>query len=1150
MYSNSLLEDTPSTSAASSPADYPPALEVAMEASAYDPGPAYMQEEVAMGVAEGDLLGSEVAEQLHVDEELPLPVPPPTTIRGSPLAISKVGPESPALNPEPLVDADVSDGPEVQERGHVRSPVLAREPSALESFSRTIRGYVPSSIPIPSVAPTPPRVSRPLSFGTLLSPTRGVSSSSSRSRGPDLEETTKRRGSDVSADHRARWREQQPVLDENDGAVFSLDEEVAPEAIRPTFATRYPGTNSGEEILWSAWDSIEANGSSRRVLLVGYRSGFQMWDCSNLGSISEILNLSGSEWNDVHMAAVLPNPLESGSADPLADQRPAIGIVRSSTPETAEFLVYSLRSHTIVKSSKLPSLHTFTASRDFLVLSATQPPALHVLSSRTFTPLYIIPSSSLVTFAHHTHTPLETNTVLSPTVDPSHHSAPQPAIPSPIFSLSNRLLAYASPPPKLESPLEPPSRLPRTASQSSDDATLKFPMTQAELGSAAVKIGGSVLSGMKVLGGMAFTAARAGVSAAATAAERRYSTDANTAGAVPGKFFSRSAPAASGHEDQRYTQAGGDAASDTIEPPATDKTDPVEVAHHVTIVDLAPLLTNASQGPTRIAEFLVGKDQPVSLVQFSADGTSLLVALRGGHVMKAFQLRPTRRHAGSAGDTDGLEAPWHIYDLRRGRTSAIVDSLTWAHDGRWMAVATEKGTVHVFATNPYGGPSDERSHLDGRVVNPTQMQPLSTEVHPLIRLRVQRMQGPDAVSVPVAFTFLPPETHLPSSLSPSHAHHQDTLLFDPRDGTLSLRRIALSKQTRERVPSTFGSVPLPGGTSISLPGASTLTAQVSSGGGRAPSALTKMMTRSTELVATENVIATWTLRRAKDWKEIRRTMRPPQPRRRHARVAKPDWLSQAELSTHSRSTRIVPRSLYLAHQFSFYTLGEDYHGLLRSFNFDVPAAKVEVRRQIEVNASGSSMSESFVSGSSLPSQSGFSTSYDEAVSVDLRTLKPSPPVLPMYPNGPPSRAYMNSMPIRNVAAGISDGMTEGLGRLRREIGKVRSPRLAPKRDSLASVPLEFDEEDEDFLPGPGGAGSEDERDDVLSHGTSREGEGASPSTPSTNLEPIPAEDDGDALWEGWGPEDKQAVEEIEQFDDIAVGFMDEDAELARPVRRR
>jgi len=61
--------------------------------------------------------------------------------------------------------------------------------------------------------------------------------------------------------------------------------------------------------------------------------------------------------------------------------------------------------------------------------------------------------------------------------------------------------------------------------------------------------------------------------------------------------------------------------------------------------------------------------------------------------------------------------PWHMYNLRRGRTSAVVENLDWAADGRWIAVATQKRTVHIFATNPYGGQPDGQSHVKGRVCN-------------------------------------------------------------------------------------------------------------------------------------------------------------------------------------------------------------------------------------------------------------------------------------------------------------------------------------------------------------------------------------------------------------------------------------------------
>ena len=35
------------------------------------------------------------------------------------------------------------------------------------------------------------------------------------------------------------------------------------------------------------------------------------------------------------------------------------------------------------------------------------------------------------------------------------------------------------------------------------------------------------------------------------------------------------------------------------------------------------------------------------------------------------------------------------------------------------------------------------------------------------------------------------------------------------------------------------------------------------------------------------------------------------------------------------------------------------------------------------------------------------------------------------------------------------------------------------------------------------------------------------------------------MWQGWDPEDQQAVEDAERFDDITIGFMDEEHETMR-----
>ncbi|KAI0693476.1 hypothetical protein BC835DRAFT_1071237 [Cytidiella melzeri] len=1067
---------------------------------------------------------------------------------------------------------------------------LHREPSTLESFSRTIRSYVPSSIPIPSASPTPPRVSRPVSFGSFLTPSR-VGTPATRVLSPPVH-GRRSRGSDANADYRrhlTEWRDQF-AEDELNTAVFNLDEDAQPTVPH----TKYPSGNHGEDIIWSRWDSLPASDgtSSRRVLLLGYCTGMQIWDCTDMGSISEILNLTGVQWTDILQAQVLPAPPPGSKPDPRVDQRPLLGILRTAR-DVEELLFYSLRTHTVVHTASFHSLVSFAAGSQFIIAASSRPSALHVISSLTFQSLYTVPSSIILPFAH-SQSKETSNTVPSGHLEPDIASHSHlTAIPQPIFSFSNRLLAFASVPSTPNATQQSSSRNPRTAVQEApSDSALKIPMSQAELGSAAMKLGGSVLSGMKVLGGMAFTAARAGVSAA-MAADSSQAVTNNHSPPAPGKFYSRSAPAASGRGDG-YPEPFA-AASDTgtherthleRQPdslPAHEERRHPKGGYTIAVYDLEPL-NSAAAAPKLVAEFAVGRDQLVSRISFSDDGTSLVVAFKDGQTMKVFKLRPTpsifsrntiqhgNDRRGSSGhlvsEMDSqLIPPWHVYNLKRGRTSGVVETLDWASDGRWIAVGTRKRTIHIFATNPYGGPSDNDSHLEGRVINVKEMQPFSTDLDPILRIRALKPRQADQPPLPLAFTFLSPSTLMPSSEPQSHSfspssspssgrsiptsptysggdrngQDQDILIFDPHDGMLSLRRLTPSKRTQDS-PSNL-STPSPRvNASISLPGVSTIHRLASTGSpsesSRQPSALTRLMGGSSRLVCQESHVATWILRRNTDWKEIKQPIIWPARGRAAARLPKSDWLAQAELSTCSRSPRLVPRSIYLKHQFSFFYLGEDYHALLRSHHLDVPAERVEVRRQIEVSATGAGSGETFVSGSSLPSHSAFPSSFDEplasALSAELRSTNPSPPVIPMYPNGSVSRSLRPAIPIRNVAVGISDGMSESLGRLRREIGKVRSPRLLPRSgDSVStSVPLEFDEEDEDFLSLDVAAKDSDSR------ATSREG--ASVSTPSTGIEPLPAENEGDTSWEGWSNEDKQAVDEVEQFDDIGVGYMDEE----------
>ncbi|KAJ3795406.1 hypothetical protein GGU11DRAFT_747082 [Lentinula aff. detonsa] len=1150
--------------------------------------------------------------------------------------------------------------------------------------------------------------------------------------------------------------------------------------------------DEGDTIVSARWDH-SFNG--RRLLFLSYYPpGMQIWDCTDLGSISEILNLPSDSVRQLiaddtkpkedtpdmvieYAGIISQGPLREETlgllVTPTEENRDPVDEVSDSvllSPEDEQgptdtytlLLIYSLVEHRISKRLRIPGLSIgggrFEVGNGFVVVSTTAPPALHILSSITFDVLHVIPTSDILPFCHkphglstshlssRRHSFLETtsnivngiynnynenfndkyhnssnrNNVLSPTVehrvssssfDTDHGSQgsdfnhqrrtslhgqvsqaaelpfmtiPEtPPMPAPIFSVSGRLLAYASLPEGSTSLLASGVQ-PRTSSTLSNAAvstasafgsTLSAQLaslggaggasgalgalggiSQADVGNAALKVGGSVLSGMKTLGGLAYKSAVAAATDSGPDFRMSNHTTVSNSGRVAGlanRFFSRSAPAAtssSGNRDRRYssnssssirsTDIDGYEAGKTTSVGQSDsnrrlsvppRTLPIiENGYHVTVLDIASLMpvmspTTRTSKPTGtppvVMHFVALKSQPVSSMRFSASGTSLLIAPRDGQTISVYDIRidPLSRlnetyedrkdtsHGESKGSDASRLSPLHVYSLRRGRTPAVIESADWASDGRWLAIGTRKRTVHVFAVNPYGGPSDVFSHTSGKVKNITELPAMPTDMHPLVRLRVTKNPRPEEPTVPLAFTFLEPSVeeerrlppnllpplsspHLPPthqhsygsvstvmssspstrsdslSLSPHHKlspnvrprNFQDILLFNPVDGSLSLRRIFLDVKSKFNdgpsiLGTSFGSVSNMGA-SRSLPGGNAGgRLGYSTSPGTSPVApIGQLYTKAEngELIGRESTIAAWNLRRGRDWPGKKEALMTSARKGTSTPTGQPNWLAQAELSTYS--TRVLPRSIYLSHQFSFRAFGEDYHALIRQYKFDITGARIEVRKGVEVSAYPTGNSESFVDGGGFAihyDRRRLSSSFDEPLASALTgglDHTPSQPVLPMYPNGTPGtkpRSFKNTIPIRTMA-GIGDGVSEGIGRFRREINKVRSPQLLPSSDSSlsASVPLEFDEEDEDFLS--------HEAERSRCHGNSQ---------PMSSAEHCQGTDDMDMFmpegslldeerdqWPGWVGEDRKAVEEAETFDDIsAVGFMDEEIHAAR-----
>ena len=188
-------------------------------------------------------------------------------------------------------------------------------------------------------------------------------------------------------------------------------------------------------------------------------------------------------------------------------------------------------------------------------------------------------------------------------------------------------------------------------------------------------------------------------------------------------------------------------------------------------------------------------------------------------------------------------------------------------------------------------------------------QPLSTSLPPLVRLHVGRPPASRS-SAPLAFAFIhsnapslpkrllpprviisppsstPSSTHSSPSrepLSPPHqrrrADFQDILVFDPADGSLSLRRCLIGVHTTEQTLAVPISVPGIGGTSISLPSRPSLgrvSATLPAPGialrarsfGAAPD-----QDKPTAIVGNESEVATWNLKRGRGWPVVKVSVR-------------------------------------------------------------------------------------------------------------------------------------------------------------------------------------------------------------------------------------------------------------------------------------
>ncbi|XP_051141840.1 autophagy-related protein 18g-like isoform X1 [Andrographis paniculata] len=93
---------------------------------------------------------------------------------------------------------------------------------------------------------------------------------------------------------------------------------------------------------------------------------------------------------------------------------------------------------------------------------------------------------------------------------------------------------------------------------------------------------------------------------------------------------------------------------------------------------------------------------PISALCFDPSGTLLVTASIHGNNINVFRIMPSHKCGGSS-KPDWSTSYAHLYKLHRGITSAVIQDICFSHCSRWVAIVSSRGTCHIFVLSPFGG---------------------------------------------------------------------------------------------------------------------------------------------------------------------------------------------------------------------------------------------------------------------------------------------------------------------------------------------------------------------------------------------------------------------------------------------------------------
>ncbi|CAI9088509.1 OLC1v1022848C3 [Oldenlandia corymbosa var. corymbosa] len=401
--------------------------------------------------------------------------------------------------------------------------------------------------------------------------------------------------------------------------------------------------SSRDQVHWTAFDKLECEGSisSRQVLLLGFRHGFQVWDVED---VSNVHNLVTRQDGPVSFMQILPKLLASKQpGDKFADSRPLLIIcadgrfpggnsIQEAGPSNATthhvhelpngsfpptvVCFYSLRSHSYEHMLKFRSaVHLVRcSSRVIAVLQTSQ---LHCFDAATLEKEYSILTN-----------PVPLGCGFGGGFGP--------------LAVGPRWMAYSG------SPVDVSNSGRVSPQELTPSASFPGPASNGSLVAHYAKESSKHLAaGILTLGDMGYKKLT------------KYYSESNL----------ESGSACVGVHGVANGQSNDEE-------------------------NIGMVIVRDTVEKNVITQFRAHKS-PISSLCFDPSGTLLVTASVQGHNINVFRIIPSSAVSGAS--------YVHLYRLQRGLTNAVIQDISFSRDSEWIIISSSRGTSHLFAISPFGG---------------------------------------------------------------------------------------------------------------------------------------------------------------------------------------------------------------------------------------------------------------------------------------------------------------------------------------------------------------------------------------------------------------------------------------------------------------